>query len=57
MGDGAAKRAALGFVSVGMYPLVVTRSLGKQIDLFLRDCDPIADRHVLSHAGLQFFEC
>jgi hypothetical protein len=37
-----------------MDPLVVARGLGKQVDLFLRDGDPVGHGDFLAHAGADF---
>lgn len=56
MGDGGSKRPACGFFFVKVNPLVVMGGIGKLLDLRLRHQAPIADRHILAHTSLQFFE-
>lgn len=54
MRDGGAKRPRCGTLGIHMNPLVVTGSLGKQIDLRLRDGGPLADSNQLANAGREF---
>ena len=48
------KRALCGFFRVNVNPLVVTRRIGKQIDLLLRDGQPVTDGNLLAHTRGHF---
>ncbi len=50
MGDGRAKRSRFGALRIDMNPLVVARGLGKLVDPFLGDFDPVAHSDFLAHA-------
>ena len=52
--DGRAKGPGLGTLRVHMDPLVVARGVGKQVDLLLRDGDPVGHGHFLAHASADF---
>src|SRR5690606_9912470 len=49
-----AERPGLGPLGVHMDPLVVARGLGKQVDLLLRDGDPVGHGDLLAYAGTDF---
>lgn len=60
MCNGRPKRPLLRTHYIGVYPLVVARGLGKQVDLLLGDVHPFGRCHVLAHTGGQIgqsFKC
>ena len=56
MGNGGAERPLGRPLRIGVYPLVVARGLGKQVDLCLRHGQPVAGGHRLAHQGLQLIQ-
>ena len=49
-----ANNPAFGAPKVHVDPLVVARGLGEQVDLFLRDGDPVGHGDLLAHQALTF---
>jgi len=54
--NGRAKWTRLGFFDIDVNPLMIASSLGKHVDLLLRDFGPWRNRHSLANARCEFLK-